>query len=404
MTHDGGLTWVPVSGLDGKVGSIMQVKFDPQVAGTVYALVVPPGADTFTPDVLYRSRDGGVTWSALTTPSIDMLFIDPQDGAILYASPGLDMNGDEHYYGQGLLRSADAGTTWTAVTGTDLAQVTGANVAIDPTTPTNVYAWGAVITGGQVSTRLFKSIDRGLTWSPLTISGFIEGLAVDPNSSATVYASASARLQKSIDGGVTWTVVNTPPLPALVVPNVVIAPTDPSTVYWSGNWRSSDGGATWAQVPSAGLGSIIDGCQVVPQDPQRLITGAFEAGLQTQTVAAAPVACTPGPAALCLTGSRFQVTATWQTAGASGAAQVLPLTADTGALWFFSAANIELLVKVIDGCSVNGSYWVFIGGLTNLAVTVTVTDTQTGAVQTYANPAGVPLPPIQDTAALGDCP
>ncbi len=157
-------------------------------------------------------------------------------------------------------------------------------------------------------------------------------------------------------------------------------------------------------MPSAGLGSLIEGCGIDPQDPQGLIASTFESGLQTQTTAAAPVPCLAGPTALCLAGSRFQVTATWQTAQASGTAQALPLTSDTGAFWFFSDTNLELLVKVIDGCPVNGSYWVFAGGLTDVGVTLTVTDTQIGAVQTYVNPAGVPLPPILDTAALGDCP
>ena len=295
VTHDGGLTWVPVSGLDGKVGSVRQVSFDPQVAGTVYAIVVPPDADNFTPNVLYRSRDGGVSWSALTTPkSIGTLYIDPQDSAILYGAPGNDVNGFEHFYGQGLLRSADAGSTWTAVTGSALAQVVSVAVAIDPTTPTNVYAWGANPTQ-QVSTSLFKSTDRGVTWSPLTGLSLVREVAIDPNSSATLYASANGAVEKSADGGVTWAVVNTPRLPGFGPPTVDIAPTIPSTVYLNCAWRSSDSGATWAQVPSAGLGSLIAGCGVDPQEPQRLITSTFESGLQTQTVAAAPVPAFRGP-------------------------------------------------------------------------------------------------------------
>jgi photosystem II stability/assembly factor-like uncharacterized protein len=404
VTHDGGLSWVPVSGLEGKLGSVHQVLFDPQVAGTVYALVVPPHADTFTPNVLYRSRDGGVSWSALTTPkSINILYIDPRDSAILYGSPGNDVNGFESFYGQGLLRSADAGSTWTEVTNSALAQVVSAAVAIDPTTPSNVYAWGANPTR-QESTSLFKSTDRGVTWSPLTGLSLVREVAIDPNSSATLYASANGAVEKSTDGGVTWAVVNTPPILGLGPPVVVIAPTIPSTVYLYCAWRSNDGGVTWVQVPSAGIGSLVAGCGIDPQDPQRLITSTLEAGLQTQTVAAAPVPCLAGPTALCLAGSRFQVTAAWQAAQASGTAQALPLTSDSGAFWFFSDTNLELLVKVIDGCPVNGSYWVFAGGLTNVGVTLTVTDTQTGAVQTYANPAGVPLPPILDTDALDDCP
>jgi hypothetical protein len=34
-------------------------------------------------------------------------------------------------------------------------------------------------------------------------------------------------------------------------------------------------------------------------------------------------------------------------------------TTDTGAFWFFAAANVELIVKVLDGCALNGAHWVF---------------------------------------------
>ena len=64
----------------------------------------------------------------------------------------------------------------------------------------------------------------------------------------------------------------------------------------------------------------------------------------------------------------------------------MPLTGDTGAFWFFDAANIELVVKVLDGRPVNGNFWLFYGALSNVEYTLTVTDTETGAVKTYSNP------------------
>jgi hypothetical protein len=45
-------------------------------------------------------------------------------------------------------------------------------------------------------------------------------------------------------------------------------------------------------------------------------------------------------------------------------------------------------------------YWTFAGGLTNVNVILTVTDTQTGTIQTHANPQGTPFQPIQDTNAF----
>ena len=66
----------------------------------------------------------------------------------------------------------------------------------------------------------------------------------------------------------------------------------------------------------------------------------------------------------------------------------MPLTGDTGTFWFFDAANVELVLKVLDGTHVNGRHWVFYGALSNVEYTITVTDTSTGAVKTYHNPAG----------------
>ncbi len=115
--------------------------------------------------------------------------------------------------------------------------------------------------------------------------------------------------------------------------------------------------------------------------------------------------CTPSASTLCLDGGRFEVTATYATgAGQSGAAQVVPLTPATGYLWFFSADNVEVVVKVLDGCAVNGHYWVFAAGLTDVSVILTVTDTLTGASRTYANAQGTAFLPIQDAAALAVCP
>jgi len=54
----------------------------------------------------------------------------------------------------------------------------------------------------------------------------------------------------------------------------------------------------------------------------------------------------------------------------------------------------------VDGCFLSNTFWVFAGGLTNVEVTTTVTDTVTGAVQTYTNPQGTPFQPIQDTHAF----
>jgi hypothetical protein len=120
---------------------------------------------------------------------------------------------------------------------------------------------------------------------------------------------------------------------------------------------------------------------------------------------AAANACVPSSTNLCLGNLRFAVRVSWQTAaGGAGSGQAVPLTGDTGSFWFFDAGNLEVLVKVIDGCAAGGHHWVFAGGLTNVAVTLTVADLQTETVKTYDNRQGQAFLPIQDTSAFAGCP
>ena len=113
-------------------------------------------------------------------------------------------------------------------------------------------------------------------------------------------------------------------------------------------------------------------------------------------------ACAPGT--LCLANGRFEVDVSWRApSGASGQGTPVPFSSDTGLFWFFDSSNLELVVKVLDGCGVNQRRWVFAGGLTNVRVDVRVTDTWTGETVEYANPQGRAFVPVQDTSALGGC-
>jgi hypothetical protein len=115
--------------------------------------------------------------------------------------------------------------------------------------------------------------------------------------------------------------------------------------------------------------------------------------------------CVANAHSMCLNNNRFRVQALFLTGqGQSGEAQTVKLTDDSGYLWFFSATNIEAVVKVLNGCGVNNRYWVFAGGLTDVRVILTVTDTQTGETAGYINPQGRAFQPIQDTSALMSCP
>jgi hypothetical protein len=129
---------------------------------------------------------------------------------------------------------------------------------------------------------------------------------------------------------------------------------------------------------------------------------AWSRRLADETAATAAVL---SPQSLRLDNNRFQVDVSWQTSdGKSGTGMPVSLTGDTGYFWFFDSSNIELMIKVLNGCGLGGHYWVFAGGLTNVHTVITVTDTATSATKKYRNPLGTPFQPLQDTSAFATCP
>jgi hypothetical protein len=148
----------------------------------------------------------------------------------------------------------------------------------------------------------------------------------------------------------------------------------------------------------------MDDCDVVNNST---VDGAFAKtfpSLQQWLQPGAPGACVANATTLCLNNTRFRVTAFYATSdGTSGAGTAVPLSGDSGYFWFFSASNIELIVKVLDGCAINNFFWGFAGGLTNVGVTLLVEDTVAGTSRTYTNEVGSAFQPLQDTKALA-CP
>lgn len=116
--------------------------------------------------------------------------------------------------------------------------------------------------------------------------------------------------------------------------------------------------------------------------------------------------CSPSETALCLDGRRFQVSVEWRLPGGeSGAGRVVPgSTSDSGLFWFFAPGNWEMMVKVLDGCAVNGRHWVFVGAATDVEYTLRVVDGGNGEVRTYHQPGGVVGPVLTDTGAFAACP
>ena len=100
--------------------------------------------------------------------------------------------------------------------------------------------------------------------------------------------------------------------------------------------------------------------------------------------------CATAADILCMNASRFEISVDWNVASQSrsGKGFAIPLTADTGYFWFFTANNVEIVIKVVDGRAFNNFFWVFYGALSDVEYKITVTDTATGRIRRYENPQG----------------
>ena len=144
--------------------------------------------------------------------------------------------------------------------------------------------------------------------------------------------------------------------------------------------------STNPKVYAKGLGNIVD-------EELRLVDLSLPA-------------CMPGANNHCLNQGRFHVEVEWKDAlGNEGEGNALLGSDDSGEFWFFSPNNTEMLVKVLDACTLPGfnNFWVFAAGLTDVEVELTVTDTLTGQSRVYDSDLNTPFEPVLDTSAFLTC-
>jgi predicted esterase len=172
--------------------------------------------------------------------------------------------------------------------------------------------------------------------------------------------------------------------------------------YYSGSYEALK--QQWQRLGISWEEEILSGAQH-RQIPEIPTTQGFQF-LVSKSYPAASTACEPGPDHLCLANGRFRVEVTWRDfTGQTGVGSVAALsTADSGLFWFFDPSNWEIMVKVLDGCALNGHHWVFAAATTTVEYTLTVTDTLTGETAVYNNPLGKTAVTVTDTSALAGCP
>lgn len=427
LSTDGGHTWANY-GAGLVCPPIGPILIDPESSATLYT-TISCGSGGPPWNGLLRTTDGGASWNTALGGNVFPLAMDATSPGILYgaitSSSGFGASANGVNFppmpppaATDFVRSTDGGETWHTVVSASCLSC----FLVFSTSRLTAGTLYAAFNSSYLSSSawLERSTDYGASWTSIGSSGWVEMwcLARDPSNASTMLAcglrngngdSTIPGVFRSTDAGVTWT-REASGLPDTTIGSLVFNPMDPSKVFAAsdtgGVFASTDGGQSWGDS-SAGLDIPPGTHATLTFDPTGSVL--YAASLNGLFALSFPTTagCTPDPKTLCLGNGRFLVDAQWTDfQGNSGLASVVPgvSSSNSGVMWFFGPDNWELLIKVLNGCGVNGNYWVFGAAATNVAYTIQVTDTQTAEVRTYTNPLGTTSPAITDTAAFGSCP
>jgi len=178
---------------------------------------------------------------------VNAIAVDPRNANIIYVGTPAG----------GLWKSIDGGQTWVPLTD-DLPSLGVSAIAIHPTNSNIIYIGTGDDDGGHAYSRgIFKSTDGGQTWqlqgnSANLVPGFVSEIIIHPQNPSVIWAATSSGILKSTDGGNSWRNVL-----GGYFRSMQIHPTNPNILYatdntWGYNafYRSTDGGNTWTQITS----------------------------------------------------------------------------------------------------------------------------------------------------------
>lgn len=278
-TTDNGVNWNPVFD-DQPWLSISCITLQPGNPDVIYAGTGDKNISgiPFVGDGIYKSTDGGVTWnhSGLTSSRIiSEVVVDPTNTNIVYAAAmGTPFIKDNN---RGVYKSVDGGATWTQ--SLFVNDSTGAiDIIINPQNPQILYAatWNRIRNNQRSlvygpDAGIYKSIDGGATWQLLgggLPTGDISRIGItmsgtNPNKLWAVYVDNTLDIQgiyTTSDGGLNWTPVNNPGFGIMggfgwYFGRIEVNPVNDNELWLCAVdiYKSTDGGNTWNS--SGGFGS-----------------------------------------------------------------------------------------------------------------------------------------------------
>ncbi len=282
-SNDSGRTWTHLGGGLDSTQMIAMIDVDPKNPDRLFVAALGHPYGPNAERGIYRSTDGGRTFEKVLykdeyTSGNDVR-IDPSDPNTVYAAlwqqqqtfwEAASFGPDSTDWGAGgIYKSTDGGTTWTQLTD-GLPTVLEANLAIAPSNPRVLYAMAASVrpSGGSGPVQFYRSTDGGAHWTlrtrarggpgdttattdprPLTRigGGDVPPITVDPKNENVVY-SASIVMWRTEDAGASWSAVRGSPggddYQRIWIhpddPNLILAVSDQGAVV------SANRGASWS--------------------------------------------------------------------------------------------------------------------------------------------------------------
>ena len=162
------------------------------------------------PQGIYYTSDGGATWAKQTTATFTNSASFPNCVHFFNATDGWCM-GDPISGEYEIYTTTNGGTTWTQVAGTNIPNPTSGEFGV-------VGYYSAVadtVWFGTNKGRVYRSTDKGLTWTVSTVAAF-SGKYIKPTFRTGMHglvqdkdAGTTGAICETFDGGVTWIPVTT---------------------------------------------------------------------------------------------------------------------------------------------------------------------------------------------------